>query len=203
MIKNYIFDFGNVLARFYPEELTAACVENEADRGILQEVVFDRLYWNALDAGTMGDDEAKAAFCSRLPERLHAAACEIYDRWVENLVPVAGMPAVAADIKARGGKLYLLSNISIKFSKEYKNNPWIRDLFALFDGLVLTGTIGIVKPGREVFEHLLTRFDLRAEECLFIDDTVRNIEGAAAVGIQGYRFDGDAEALRRALPLLA
>ena len=203
MIKNYIFDFGNVLARFYPEELTAACAGEETDRGLLEEVVFDRLYWNALDAGTISDEEAKAGFCSRLPEELHAVACEIYDRWVDNLVPVAGMPELAADIKAGGGKLYLLSNISVKFSKEYKDNPWIRDLFALFDGLVLTGTIGIVKPGREVFDHLLTQFDLRPEECLFIDDTERNIKGAEAVGIRGYLFDGDAEALRRALPLLS
>ena len=58
MVKNYIFDFGNVLAEFYPDKLTAPFVKNEDDRKCISEIVFDRFYWDRLDAGTITDDEA-------------------------------------------------------------------------------------------------------------------------------------------------
>lgn len=201
MIRNYIFDFGNVLARFYPDELTAACVENESDREAIRDITFDRLYWDRLDAGTITDEETKAGICSRLPERLHADACRVYDLWVKNLPPVDGMRELVSDLKKSGGKLYLLSNISIKFANEYSENPWLCELFSLFDGLVLSGPIGIVKPSPEIFRYLLDRYALEPSECLFVDDSPKNIAGAESVGICGYLFDGNAEKLRQALKI--
>ena len=66
MIKNYIFDFGNVLAEFYPEKLAAPYVENAEMRQRVCEVVFDRIYWDRLDEGNATDSEVKAGMCSRL-----------------------------------------------------------------------------------------------------------------------------------------
>ena len=106
------------------------------------------------------------------------------------------MEKLVADLKKTGAKLYVLSNVSIGFANTYKDVPWIRELFSHFDGIILSGTIGLAKPGKEVFEHLLAKFDLNAEECLFIDDSAKNIEAAKALGINGYLFDGDAEKLR-------
>ncbi len=59
MIKNYIFDFGNVLAEFYPDKLTAPHISDEETNKIVREVVFDRLYWDKLDMGTITDEEVK------------------------------------------------------------------------------------------------------------------------------------------------
>ena len=199
MIKNYIFDFGNVLAWFDPYDLTAAHVQDEEARNIISDIVFDRLYWDKLDNGTITDDEVKAGFCSRLPQELHEAACRVYDKWVVSMPPVEGMKDVVAQLKTRGHRLYLLSNISIGFANTYTDCPYIRDLFALFDGLVFSGPIGMAKPNREIFEHLLGRFDLTADECLFIDDNAANIAAAEAIGIHGYLFDGDANSLKRSL----
>ena len=50
----------------------------------------------------------------------------------------------------------------------------------------------MVKPNKEIFEHLLGKYNLNADECLFIDDSEKNIEGAKALGINGYLFDGNA-----------
>lgn len=201
MIQNYVFDFGNVLARFAPDELTAVCVADPAVCPLIREVVFDRLYWDALDAGTITDEEVKAGFCSRLPEEWNAIACDVYDRWVDLCTPVEGMPQLVKDIKEKGGKLYLLSNISIYFAENYHRNPWIKELLDLFDGLVFSGPIGMTKPNREIYEHLLEKYRLSAEECIFIDDALCNIQGAETMGFQAYLFDGDVEKLRKVLGL--
>lgn len=199
MIKNYIFDFGNVLARFDPDKLTAVHIPDADTRKMVREVVFDRLYWDRLDNGTITDDEVKACVRSRLPNALHEIACRVYDNWIKSMPPIEGMQELVADIKGNGGKLYLLSNISVGFAERYETNPYAKDLFPLFDGLIFSGPIGLAKPDRAIYEHLLERFGLTAADCLFIDDNAGNIAAAKEVGIHGYLFDGDVKALRETL----
>jgi len=200
MITNYIFDFGNVLGEFYPERFTARFVEDEEVRDTVSDVVFDRLYWDRLDDGSITDEEVKEGIRSRLGE-LGELGCRVYDSWVTNLTPVPGMEKLVEDLSKTEAKIYLLSNISTGFAESYHQNPWIEELFSLFDGLVFSGVVEMVKPNKEIFEYILRTFDLKGEECLFIDDNSGNIRGAASVGIKGYLFDGDAEKLREFLNL--
>ena len=202
MIRNIIFDFGNVLAKFEPRDMVARFEPNPKNADLLTEVVFDRLYWNDADAGTITDDETKDAFCARLPQELHEVARNIYDAWPTLLPPIDGMPELVRELKDHGYKLYLLSNISTKFAAEYNDIPWLAELFSLFDGLVFSAPIGLVKPHRDIFEHLLNTFSLQAEDCVFIDDSQRNIDGCQAVGIHGILFDGDAVRLGETLQSL-
>lgn len=202
MFKNYIFDFGNVLCKFNPEKLTEKYVSNPEDVKAVSRVVFDRIYWDKLDKGTIEDKEVKEEIVKRLPPELSECACKAYDNWVFNLPAIEGMESLVKDIHSRGGKLYLLSSISKGFAENYNKVAWINKLFSLFDGIVLSGTIGIVKPHREIFEHLLRKYSLNAEECIFIDDSQKNIDGAEAIGIKGYLFDGDATRLREFLNIL-
>ena len=196
MIKNLIFDFGNVLGQCYSDHLTATYVEDIDEKNMIRDIVFDRLYWDRLDRGSITDEEVIAGFCSRLPEELHEDAKIVYANWVNTMTPVPGMSRLIRELKQKGYKLYLLSNISIGFAQTYHSVPWIRSLFEQFDGLVLSGTIRMAKPDREIFEYVLTKFDLKAEECLFIDDIHKNLDGANLVGIHGYHFDGDVKKLK-------
>lgn len=200
-IRNYIFDFGNVLVRFDPKAMTAACVSDPKIVDIIYPVVFDRLYWDPLDYGGITDEELKTACRARLPQALHALSDMVYDRWLENLPFIDGMQELLTDIKAQGGKLYLLSNISIGFAEQYHQVPHLKAFFSQFDGLVFSGPLGIIKPQKEIFCHLLDSYGLDAQQCIFIDDSAKNIAGAQNAGIQGYLFDGDAEKLRAALSL--
>ena len=193
---NYIFDFGNVLARFDPKLLTAVYVEYPKDIETVSTVVFDRLYWDRLDKGTIEDKEVKSEIKKRLPSHLGEVACKVYDNWINNLIPIDGMREIVEDIRKSGKKLYLLSSISKGFALGYKDVAWIRDLFSLFDGLVFSGPLGIVKPDREIFEYVLNKYSLKPEECMFIDDSPINTEGASALGIRTYLFDGDSTKLR-------
>ncbi len=201
MIKNYIFDFGNVLAQFYPEHLTSPFVSDIQTRKYISDVVFDRLYWDRLDDGSITDEQVRAEIRSRVPEKLGDIACKVYDNWINTMIPVENMQQLIYDIHKSGKKLYLLSNISVGFAGSYKEVKWIKELFDCFDGIVLSGMIKMAKPDRKIFEYLLDTFDLKADECIFIDDSAKNIEGAKTVGIKGYLFDGNAQKLRNCLDI--
>lgn len=196
MIKNYIFDFGNVLGQFYPDKLTAPYVDDEETIKLFCEVVFDRLYWDKLDDGSITDDEVRAGIRSRVPEELGDLACKVYDSWVATMIPVENMQELISDIKKTDKKIYLLSNISEGFADTYNEVEWLSNLLGQFDGLVFSGPIKMKKPNKEIFEYFLSKFGLKPEECLFIDDVQKNLDGAAEAGISGYLFDGDAEKLR-------
>ncbi|MBE7036676.1 MAG: HAD family phosphatase [Ruminococcaceae bacterium] len=196
MLKNYIFDFGNVLANFYPEQLTAPFVQDKELCRKISEVVFDRILWDPLDAGKITDEALKEEICKRLPPKWAEIGCRVYDNWISSLTPVAGMTELVEEMKRADMNLYLLSNISIGFAEGHRQVPWICELLSGFRGCVFSGTIGITKPGKEIFDYLLKTYSLKADECLFIDDSIMNIKGAETVGINGYLFDGDAEKLR-------
>ena len=200
-MKNFIFDFGLVLVDFDTEYMTKAYIKNEADVKLAKDVIFDRLYWDKLDAGTITDQEVKEGIKSRLPQRLWENACKAYDNWYYNLPFIDGMPDLVREIKASGGKLYILSNISTTFAENYVAVPELKELFSLFDGLVFSAKVGFTKPSADIFEYVLSKYNLDRAETAFIDDSEKNVNGANAVGINGILFDGDAEKLRKTLGL--
>lgn len=201
MFKNYIFDLGHVLTVFDAYALTRVYESDEKNVALIAETVFDRLYWDRLDAGTISDAEVTEGFLSRLPNELHEKALNAYNNWIENLTPIQGMIELVGDIKAAGGRVFLLSNTSVNLYEGYHRNPWMKELFSHFDGLCVSGVIHLTKPSREIYEYILQEYGLKAEESVFIDDNEKNIAGCEAVGIKGYLFDGDAEKLGRFLKI--
>ena len=191
MVKNIVFDFGQVLVSFNPDYMCSKYIDDPEDIRLVSDVLFDRCYWEKLDAGTISDEEVILGACSRLPERLHGKVAQIYDNWVYNIPEIEGMRDCIALARRKGYGVYLLSNISLKFVSIYKSISILDG----FDGYVFSSVAGCVKPSYEIFDHLCKKFDLRASETLFIDDNEKNIAGASAYGIIPYHFDGNAQAL--------
>ena len=191
MYKNFIFDFGQVIVKFDTKHMTSVYVKEAEDIKLVEEVVFDRIYWDKLDAGTITDDEVKEGIKSRLPERLKESGCVVYDNWYRNLPFADGMLELIKNIKTNGGRLFLISNISKGFAENYATVPALKELFELFDGLVFSGPIGITNPNKEIFKYLLEKYNLKAEESIFFDDNKANVLGSEAAGIKGYLFDFD------------
>ena len=189
MFKNFIFDFGQVIVKFEPEYMTSAYVKNAEDVKLVKDIVFDRLYWDKLDAGIITDEEVKKGISSRLPENLRDLACTVYDNWYYNLPIIDETVDLIKRIKEKGGKLFLISNISKGFAENYVKLPEIKEIFDLFDGLVFSGPIKLAKPNKEIFDYALKKFDIKAEESIFFDDNKDNIAGADSVGIKGFSFD--------------
>lgn len=191
MIKNVIFDFGQVLVRFEPEYMCSLYTDNTEDIELLSSVVFDRQYWDRLDAGTIENSELMTSVKGRLPDRLHNLAEKIYYGWIDNLPEIEGMRDVIELCKQRGYGIYILSNISRDFAEKKDQISILSE----FDGFVFSSVCGYVKPSREIFAHITDKFNLMPSSTLFIDDNKNNINGAKEFGLITYHFDGDAMAL--------
>ena len=186
MLKNFIFDFGNVLHRYCPAEIVRCFTDKEDDAAKLQAAIFRPHLWSALDIGNLSQEDFTAACCEVLPPHLHPLARQICGEWFYHLPPVPGMAELLPELRRRGFHLYLLSNIPIVFAEHLNAYPILEQ----FDGLVLSGGLHIVKPDPAIYRHLLARFSLRPEECVFFDDLKVNTDGAEACGIHGVVFTG-------------
>lgn len=190
---NYIFDFGNVLVRFEPyaimehftpQELRGDAMKQAAD------VIFDRKYWDELDRGTVTEEEILPEIRSRIPAEYHEIAWTVLTHWYEVLPEIPGMREYVTKLKEEGHKLYLLSNISVRFEEHYREVPELASLLGMFDGIVCTGKLHIVKPSPEIFAYLLEKYGLDRAECRFTDDNAVNINAAERAGIRSDLFTG-------------
>lgn len=194
MIKNLVFDFGKVLVHFEPLYMAGRYAESEEDARILAEVVFDRLYWDRLDAGTIEDGEVISLVKERLPARLRQTAESAYCNWIYNIPEIDGMADLLRWIKSEYGiPVYLLSNISKYFAHHSEEIPILR----LLDRCFFSSEIGLLKPSENIYAHVCSECGIDAKSTLFIDDSPKNIEGARRFGMAGYLFDGDAEKLKK------
>ena len=187
---------GNVLIRFVPRHfIEREGVEDPADRELLMKAVYHSVEWPGMDRGDLDEPEMEAIARARLPERLHAVAHRLISEWDVPVEPIPGMEALVRECKARGLGVYMLSNASRRQPEYCVNIPGNE----CFDGRVISALERCVKPDPKLYQILLSRYGLRAEDCLFVDDTPANVAGAEAVGMNGFHFTGDVEALRRAI----
>lgn len=193
MIKNLVFDFGQVMIHFEPKYMVEAYVSDPDDSALLQKVVFDRIYWDRLDEDSITDEEVIEGCCSRLPERLHETAKKIYYNWVYNIPEIDGMRELVREMKEKHGvHVFLLSNISRYFVSHADEIPSLKE----FEKCIFSSVYKMVKPQKEIFAQLCKECDIVPEESFFIDDNLKNIKAAEAFGLHGYVFDGDAAKLR-------
>lgn len=196
MIKNIVFDMGNVLIYFDRQRfLDNVGVTDPEDRKTLLREIYLSLEWSMMDRGTLTDAQASAIFAERLPEHLKKYAPLLTEKWDRPVFPIAGMEAVVRELKANGYGIYLLSNAS------YHQHDYWGDVPAseLFDGTLISADVHLVKPQPEIYLLFCSTFGLRPEECVFIDDSTPNVEGAVYSGLSGIVFHDDAEELRRKL----
>ncbi len=191
MIKNVIFDCGRVIVHYNETYIASFFTENEEDAKLLGKIGMARKYWERFDLGILEDEEYKKEVKEELPERLHGNLDRLYDDWIGHCPQIEGMPEIVEDVK-KNCKVYLLSN----FNKSLRNQLYKIPVLEKFDGLVISGEVKMAKPNPEIYQYLLHTYQLKAEECIFIDDLSTNIEVAKALGIHGYLFDGNVEKLR-------
>lgn len=190
MIKNVIFDCGQVLIRYNETEIAAHYVDTPAEAEFLGRIAMARKYWNRFDEGTLTEADYLEQVKKELPEHLHKAVEKLVWGWIGNCPMIDGMEDIVRDVKKSGKKLYLLSN----FNQRLRTEPY--PILSEFDALVISGEINKVKPDRAIYDYLLDTYALNPEECIFIDDNPANIAMAESLGIAGYLFDGDAVKLR-------
>ena len=196
MLRNIVFDMGNVLLRFDPDLFIKAMGVTDPDvHSLLRREVFGSVEWVLQDWGTLTEAESSEIICARLPEELRQMAKDLIFRWNEPIRPIDGMAELINDCKKAGLGIYLLSNASVRLPEYWSHVPGQE----YFDGIAVSALLHAVKPMPEIYRHVLDTYDLKAEECLFVDDMPMNVSGALQVGMKGFVFRGDAEALRQEL----
>lgn len=180
-----IFDLGNVLIRWDPRNLYRKIFGDDVQgmEWFLTHVCNPA--WNdRLDAGQ--------SFASAVAERIaefpdHAELIRAYhERWFETLgEPVTANVEVLADLKRLGYKVHALTNWSAEtFYPATKLFPFL----TWFDGVVVSGEEGLVKPDSRIYQRLLDRYHIQATSAIFIDDVTRNVEAARRLGITTIQF---------------
>lgn len=185
MLKNIIFDLGNVVLKLNWDIVLDKYVENTDDKKILENVIFNSEEWQKLDEGTIEKQIAINNMLAKLPERLHASCIEIMKNWQDGLVINIEILRFIEHLKQNGYNTYILSNAQLDIPDYLERN----DLNKYFNGKIISSEEKIVKPNKEIYELILKRFSLNPEECLFIDDKQENINGAHLCKINGYIFD--------------
>ena len=180
MIKNLIFDVGNVLLEYrWVEALADTGLDMETAKKVFNEMFLNPL-WVEADAGTKQQDELIVEFGKMFPsyagnikefimhgERMHLPRPEVWEK--------------IHRLKEKGYAIYLLSNYSkFLFDIHTKGASFMDDI----DGKVVSYEIHQVKPDRGIYETLLNRFSLNPEECIFFDDRKENTETAKELGIK-------------------
>lgn len=198
MIKNLVFDMGNVLIHWKGDFLMDWMeVKNKEDRELLKRKMYSSLEWPLIDWGYLDEEEAEKIFQSRLPEHLWKYVHHsIY--WEDMIHPVSGMADFITRKKNEGYGIYLLSNAPESVRKYFHLIPGS----GCFSGIIFSGGVKLVKPMPEIYQLLLSRFGLKAEECLFVDDLPINCAAALREGFSSFVFNGDVRELEEYLSAL-
>ena len=195
MIRNIVFDMGNVMIYFNKNLFLDRAGVTGEDRRLLERIVFDSLEWARLDRGSLLEPEAERLMCSRLPERLHGYVREFVYDWDKPLYPVRGMAPLVRELKEKGYGIYLLSNAASRQHEYWPRIPASR----FFDGTLISADVKLVKPQPEIYRLLCETFSLIPDECVFIADAINNAEGAFLCGMHPIVFHDDVSELRARL----
>ena len=185
MIKNIIFDIGRVLLDYQPMQFLADSGFSEAESLLLNEVVFKNDLWLLMDRGVISREEAIEEYCKIAP--LHEEKIKkVMYTWPSMLTPIKGSPELLRQLKRQKYRIYLLSN----FQKEgFETIYPIFGFLGEAEGKVISYEVKMLKPEKEIYRYLLNKFQLIAEETVFIDDLTENVEAAKALGIKGIVFE--------------
>ena len=185
MIKAIIFDLGGVLVDWNPKYLYKGLFENEAEMDHFLSNVCTNDWNEEQDAGRTLE-EGMQCLVTQFPDH-EANIRAFYGRWEEMLGgAIGGTVEIFKELKESGNyKIYALTNWSAEtFPIAQKRF----DFLNWFDGIVVSGTERMRKPATEFYQLLLDRYELKPEECLFIDDNFRNIKAALKMGIDSIHF---------------
>lgn len=184
MIRNIIFDIGNVLTDFRWREFLQDKGFDEAMVERIAKASVQTPLWNEIDRGVWSIEELMQAFIAKDPE------IEEELRWAYG--NVTGMVTKrdyaipwVKELREKGCRVYYLSNFS---EKAYEECADALDFLPYMDGGILSYREKVVKPDPEIYRRLLSRYSLEAGESVFLDDTAANVEAARGLGLYGICF---------------
>lgn len=193
-IDTVVFDLGDVLIPWNPRNLYRKLFQDEASMEHFLGTICTP-EWNAQQDAGRSLEEGTELLVAAFPEE-EARIRAFYDRWSEMLgAAIEGSVKLVLELKAQGYRVLALSNWSAE------TFPRARTLYPVldeFEGIVVSGFEGMAKPDPRIYRLLCERHGVAPERTVFIDDSLRNVEGARGVGMQAIHFQSP-DALRESL----
>lgn len=176
MLKNMVFDLGNVLVKFDSNELIYSFFNERQEE--VKSFYFDSL-WNEYDQGLYSVEEMIEKGVKQFPG-LELSIKKLMYHWTEFVIPLKDNVAFIKDLKRLGYNVYILSNIPEDDTKYLRSCG----VFDNIDGGVFSYEYKKIKPDPEIFHILLKKYNLKASECLFLDDRKDNVVVASNLGFE-------------------
>lgn len=195
MIRNLIFDMGQVLMRWDPDFIASHYVDDPAEAKEFVQQLIIQPDWYLVDAGQIAEADYYAQLEKRAPEKWRDRLLTCYREFEKYMPPIAEMHELANQAKAAGYGVYVLSNALPRFARVLEECPTLQCV----DGKVISAIEKLAKPDPRIYRLALERFGAKGDECVFIDDLAENVAAAEQVGIHGAQFDGNVDALRTKL----
>lgn len=184
MIKNVIFDVGNVLVAFCWEKL----FQELGFTGEVFEAIADATVrtneWNEFDRGVMSDEEILSAFIKKAPE---------YEEQITFFFQNVGRTISQYNysrefiraLEQKGYRTYILSNFPRRtYQQGIDELSFVEDV----SGAIFSYEVQVVKPEKEIYQLLLEKYELDATECVFLDDKRENLVTANQLGMATIQF---------------
>lgn len=190
MIKNIIFDFGNVLGTFRVRNIIKDLTSVEEEQEFLINNVLNSPEWlkySYMDSGFFTYDQIIRLINDRNNYKYSNLVEELINNYYKAITISPEIVNIVKELKDKDYKLYVLSNTSKPVVDAFKNH----EIFNYFDGFVLSYKINMVKPYDGIYKYLLNTYNLVPEECLFIDDLEANMATANKFGIKGRAVNKD------------
>ena len=195
-ITTIIFDIGRVLNGYGWEKYLRSVVPEQKAYESVERAVFLNPVWEEHDLGLLTEEEEIQDFVAAAPE-YEKEIRAVYENLGECTWSLDYAVPWVRELKEKGYGIYLCSNASLRMLSCYRQ---VIPAIELFDGVLFSAEVKCLKPQKEIYMHFYRRFNLKPEECFFIDDLPGNIEGARQTGMDGYCFaDGDVERLKARL----
>ena len=184
MIRNIVFDLGNVLISFKPDKFLEQKGYQKETRDTILSDIFRSEEWLSLDKGEFTTEEVINAISLKSSLKRDKITA-LFNSRTEIMFPLTENVQLLPALKEKGFKLYYLSNFHDDIFDDLKISY---AFFSLFDGGIISARVKLSKPDSRIYSVFLETYNLIANDTLFIDDSEINILAAESLGMKGIHY---------------
>ena len=189
MIKNIIFDIGNVILNFDIDRVLNNITGDSSEQKFIMDNIYNSPEWtmyNFIDTGLLDRKSCIKLQCDRSNHKNDELIRRFWLTYNEYAYVDVRVIELIKKLRKKY-KIYLLSNMN-EYTFEYLKKS---DLFSVVDGYIMSFEVNQVKPYEGIYRSLLKKYNLISNECIFIDDNINNIFTANKLGIHGVHVKAD------------
>ncbi|ENM5724882.1 HAD family phosphatase [Vibrio mimicus] len=183
-IRNVVFDVGNVIVKWAPQEVARLTFGDSEQSAVLAVNLFQSEIWRDLNKGIYTEAEAKQAFHQQFGIPLDTLD-QLFFHIKDTQVLLTGTQKLMDDLRQAGYRLYALTD-NVNEIVAYLKSQY--DFWPKFTGAVVSSECGLLKPSPAIYQHLAESQHLDPQESVFMDDMPANVEGARQQGFHAFQF---------------